>query len=101
MAVGTGANLKEYGAFGFYLPKGAAARLDEGIQALRVLWREPNASFHGRFYNFDNATLEPRPQARHNNDFGTIDLWVGRTAHGVLKRTARFADGYPSLPNPG
>jgi probable F420-dependent oxidoreductase len=100
MAVGTGANLAEYGAFG--LPtEGRGARLDEGIQALRTLWREPKASFHGRFYNFDNVTLEPRPQPRHNNDFGTIDLWVGGTADGALKRTARFADGYfPSLQTP-
>jgi probable F420-dependent oxidoreductase len=100
MAVGTGANLAEYAACG--IPTEArGARLDEGIQVLRTVWREPRASFHGRFYNFDNVTIEPRPQTRHNNDFGTIDLWVGGTADGALRRTARFADGYfPSLQTP-
>jgi probable F420-dependent oxidoreductase len=100
MAVGTGANLAEYAACGIPT-ESRGARLDEAIQVLRTVWREPRASFHGRFYNFDNVTIEPRPQARHNNDFGTIDLWVGGTADGALKRTARFADGYfPSLQTP-
>jgi probable F420-dependent oxidoreductase len=100
MAVGTGANLAEYAACGIPT-ESRGARLDEAIQALRALWREPKASFHGRFFNFDNVTIEPRPQTRHNNDFGTIDLWVGGTADGALKRTARFADGYfPSLQTP-
>jgi probable F420-dependent oxidoreductase len=100
MAVGTGANLAEYAAMG--LPtESRGARLDEAIQVLRTVWREPKASFHGRFYNFDNVTIEPRPQTRHNNDFGTIDLWVGGTADGALRRTARYADGYfPSLQTP-
>ncbi len=100
MAVGTGANLAEYAAMGV-ATESRGARLDEAIQVLRTLWREPRASFHGRFYNFDNVTIEPRPQPRHNNDFGTIDLWVGGSADGALKRTARFADGYfPSLQTP-
>ncbi len=100
MAVGTGANLAEYAACGIPT-EGRGSRLDEGIQVLRTVWREPKASFHGRFYNFDNVTIEPRPQKRDNNDFGTIDLWVGGTADGALKRTARFADGYfPSLQTP-
>lgn len=100
MAVGTGANLAEYGAMGVPT-ESRGARLDEAIQVLRTVWREPRASFHGRFYNFDNVTIEPRPQTRHNNDFGTIDLWVGGTADGALKRTARYADGYfPSLQTP-
>jgi probable F420-dependent oxidoreductase len=100
MAVGTGANLAEYAAMG--VPTQArGARLDEAIQVLRTVWREPKASFHGRFYNFDNVTIEPRPQIRPNNDFGTIDLWVGGTADGALRRTACFADGYfPSLQTP-
>jgi probable F420-dependent oxidoreductase len=100
MAVGTGANLAEYGACGTPT-ESRGARLDEGIEVLRTVWREARASFHGRFYNFDNVTIEPRPQPRHNNDFGTIDLWVGGTADGALRRTARFADGYfPSLQTP-
>jgi alkanesulfonate monooxygenase SsuD/methylene tetrahydromethanopterin reductase-like flavin-dependent oxidoreductase (luciferase family) len=93
MAVGTGNSLADYAACG--LPAAARGRrLDEGIEVLRAVWRGPNASYHGRFFNFDNVTIEPRPAARTNNDFGTMDIWVGGRSEGALKRTAKLADGY-------
>lgn len=93
MAVGTGSNLADYAACGIP-PEGRGRRLDEGIQVLRTVWREQNASFHGKFFNFDNVTIEPRPVARTNNDSGTIDIWVGGRSEAALKRTARLADGF-------
>jgi probable F420-dependent oxidoreductase len=93
MAVGTGANLADYAACG--LPtEGRGRRLDEGIVILRKAWTEPKFSFHGKYFNFDNVSMEPRPQRRTNNGSGTIDIWVGGRADAALKRTARFADGY-------
>ena len=93
MAVGTGANLADYAAVG--LPtEGRGSRLDEGIAILRKAWSEPKFSFHGKFFNFDNVSIEPRPVPRTNNASGTIDIWVGGRADAALKRTARFADGY-------
>ncbi len=93
MAVGTGSNLADYAACGIPL-EGRGRRLDEGIQVLRTVWREKNASFHGSFFNFDNVTIEPRPAPRTNNDSGTIDIWVGGRSEAALKRTARLADGF-------
>jgi probable F420-dependent oxidoreductase len=93
MAVGTGANLADYAACGIP-PEGRGRRLEEGIQILRTVWREKNASFHGRYFNFDNVTIEPRPVARTNNDSGTIDIWVGGRSDAALKRTAKMADGF-------
>ncbi len=93
MAVGTGANLDDYAATGIAL-ESRGRRLDEGIEVLRKVWTEPKASYHGRFFNFDNVTLEPRPARRTNNDSGTIDIWVGGKSEAALKRTARLADGY-------
>src|SRR5271154_2924678 len=93
MAVGTGANLADYAAVGIPT-EGRGRRLDEGIMILRKAWTEPNTSFHGKFFNFDNVTIEPRPVARANNDHGTIDLWVGGKSDAALKRTGCFADGY-------
>ncbi|MGH8014462.1 MAG: LLM class flavin-dependent oxidoreductase [Candidatus Binataceae bacterium] len=93
MAVGTGANLNDYTVCGIPT-EGRGRRLDEGIIILRKVWNEPNASFHGKFFNFDNVTIEPRPQRRTNNDSGTIDIWVGGRADAALRRTARLADGY-------
>jgi probable F420-dependent oxidoreductase len=93
MAVGTGANLADYAACGIP-PEGRGRRLDEGIEVLRTVWKNPQASFHGRCFNFDGVTIEPRPLARTNTDSGTMDIWVGGRSDGALKRTARLADGY-------
>jgi probable F420-dependent oxidoreductase len=93
MAVGTGANLDDYAACGIPL-EGRGARLDEGIEILRKVWLKPQVSFSGRFYQFDKVTIDPRPVRRPNNDFGTIDLWVGGQSKGALMRTARLGDGY-------
>src|ERR1700674_5723643 len=76
MAVGTGANLADYAACGIPL-EGRGRRLDEGILILRKVWTEPKTSFHGKYFNFENVTIEPRPLPRTNNDTGTIDIWVG------------------------
>jgi probable F420-dependent oxidoreductase len=93
MAVGTGANLADYPATGIPL-ESRGQRLDEGVEVLRKVWTEPRVSYHGRFFNFDNVTLEPRPARRTNNDSGTIDIWVGGKSEAALKRVARLADGY-------
>ena len=93
MAVGTGANLADYAACGIPT-EGRGRRLDEGIVILRKAWTEKNFSFHGKYFNFDNVTIEPHPVRRMHNDSGTIDLWVGGKADAALKRTARFADGF-------
>jgi probable F420-dependent oxidoreductase len=101
MAVGTGSNLADYAACGIPV-EGRGRRLDEGIEVLRKVWKESKASYHGRFFNFDNVTIEPRPVARTGNDSGThsgtqpgtIDIWVGGRSDAALKRAARLADGF-------
>ncbi|MGB6554532.1 MAG: LLM class flavin-dependent oxidoreductase [Candidatus Binataceae bacterium] len=93
MAVGTGSNLADYAACGIS-PDARGKRLDEGIEVLRTVWKDRQASYHGRFFNFDNVTIEPRPAARANNDFGTMDIWIGGRAESALRRTARLGDGF-------
>ncbi len=93
MAVGTGSNLADYAACGIS-PDARGKRLDEGIEVLRTVWKDRQASYHGRFFNFDNVTIEPRPVARANNDFGTMDIWIGGRADSALRRTARLGDGF-------
>src|SRR5262249_12221594 len=36
-------------------------RLEEMIQALRRLWSDDHASFHGKYYSFDDVDLLPKP----------------------------------------
>jgi alkanesulfonate monooxygenase SsuD/methylene tetrahydromethanopterin reductase-like flavin-dependent oxidoreductase (luciferase family) len=73
-------------------------RLEEMIQALRVLWSDEHATFHGKYYAFDNVDLLPKPTQqpcpiyiagtpRANN---IDDAGVER----ALRRIARYADGW-------
>ena len=36
-------------------------RTDEILEAVQLLLTRPNASYHGRYYRFDDVTIDPRP----------------------------------------
>lgn len=94
MAVGLGNDPKECLACGI-APDERGARMEEGVGVLRKLWTETRVSHHGRFYNFDDVTIEPRP-AR-----GSLDVWIGGRTDVAIKRTARYGDGwFPSFITP-
>ncbi|HET7264516.1 MAG TPA: LLM class flavin-dependent oxidoreductase [bacterium] len=38
-------------------------RTDEILEAVMLLLSRPNASYHGRYYQFDDVTIDPRPAA--------------------------------------
>jgi alkanesulfonate monooxygenase SsuD/methylene tetrahydromethanopterin reductase-like flavin-dependent oxidoreductase (luciferase family) len=73
-------------------------RLEEMIQALRLLWSDEHASFHGKHYSFDDVNLLPKPIQQ------PCPIYIAGTprpaqigAGGVersLRRIARYADGW-------
>jgi alkanesulfonate monooxygenase SsuD/methylene tetrahydromethanopterin reductase-like flavin-dependent oxidoreductase (luciferase family) len=73
-------------------------RLEEMIQALRLLWSDAHASFHGKYYSFDDVDLLPKPAQR------PCPIYIAGTPRptqigdgGVersLRRIARYADGW-------
>jgi probable F420-dependent oxidoreductase len=65
------------------------ARCDEGIEILRKLWSGKQVSHAGRFYRFHGIAMEPLPLQRPH-----LPIWAGGEAEGVLKRTARYCDGF-------
>src|SRR4026209_426297 len=75
-------------------------RLEEMIQALRLLWSGAHASFHGKYYSFDDVDLLPKPAQR------PCPIYIAGTPRptqigdgGVersLRRMARYADGWMS-----
>ena len=85
MAVGIGANPKDCLASGID-PSERARRMEEGVQVMRKLWAEPNVSFEGQYYQFEDVTIEPRPKK------GTLDVWgwrqdrSGAETHRPLRR---------------
>ena len=91
MAVGLGNDPRDCLAVGMPTEE-RGARMEEGVAVLRKLWSEPHVTHHGRFYRFDDVTIEPRP-AR-----GPLDVWIGGRTDVALRRVARYGDGwFPSF----
>jgi len=74
------------------------ARLEEMIQALKVLWSDEHASFHGKYYTFDDVNLSPKPTQQPCPIYiaGTPrPTQIGeRGVERSLRRIARYADGW-------
>ena len=87
VAVGTGWNYVEYQSLGASF-ESRGRRLDEQVDVLRALWREPVVDFRGEFHLIDRAGLAPRPVR------GDIPLWFGGGAEASLQRAARTGDGF-------
>jgi alkanesulfonate monooxygenase SsuD/methylene tetrahydromethanopterin reductase-like flavin-dependent oxidoreductase (luciferase family) len=73
-------------------------RLEEMLQALRVLWSDEHASFHGKYYSFDDVDLLPKPAQQPCPIYiaGTPrPTQIGdRGVERSLRRIARYADGW-------
>lgn len=75
-------------------------RMEEMIQALRLLWSEEHASFQGKYYSFDDVNLLPKPLQR------PCPIYIAATPRAAqigefgvdraLRRIARYADGWMS-----
>jgi hypothetical protein len=87
LAVGTGWNYVEYESLGAPF-EGRGRRLDEQVELLRLLWRQPVIDYRGEFHRVDRAGLSPRPVR------GDIPLYFGGGAEASLRRAARTGDGF-------
>jgi probable F420-dependent oxidoreductase len=66
------------------------SRLDESIQVIRALWREPAPIFRGRHYHLDGTGIEPLPART-----GGPPIWIGSWGSPAgLRRVARLGDGW-------
>ena len=60
---------------------------DESLQLLRLLLTQDRVSFSGRFFTVDGAGVGPLPAK-------PLDIWLGGSAPGALRRVGRFGDGW-------
>jgi probable F420-dependent oxidoreductase len=67
------------------------ARVTEGIDVVRTLWRDAPASFKGRFTTFDNVAIDPRPVQQPGPP-----IWIGGRSDAALTRAGRQGDGWVS-----
>jgi len=61
----------------------------EYVAAMRELWSQPAASFHGKYANFDDIVCNPRPVQQPGPP-----VLIGSLDKNALKWVARWADGY-------
>ena len=85
-----GENPKEFEAAG--VPhKERGARVTEGIDVVRALWRDTPASFKGRFTAFEGVSLDPKPVQQPGPP-----IWIGGRSDAALARAGRQGDGWVS-----
>jgi probable F420-dependent oxidoreductase len=85
-----GENPKEFEVCG--VPhKERGARVTEGIEVVRALWRDTPASFAGRFTRFDGVSIDPKPVQQPGPP-----IWIGGRSDAALARAARQGDGWMS-----
>jgi probable F420-dependent oxidoreductase len=85
-----GENPKEFEAAG--VPhKERGARVTEGIDVVRALWRDTPASFKGRFTSFEGVSLDPKPVQQPGPS-----IWIGGRSDAALARAGRQGDGWVS-----
>jgi probable F420-dependent oxidoreductase len=92
--VGAGWNLEEMRNHGTD-PKTRGALLDEQIEAIKVLWTDEPAEFHGKYVDFDALYLRPKPVRQPHPP-----IYIGGDSDATVKRVIRHRAGWISNPFP-
>lgn len=87
LGVGIGWNAVEYEALNEEFGN-RGKRSAEQIELLRLLWTEELVTFDGKYHKVSDAGLNPMPVQR------PIPLWFGGYADSVLRRMAKYGDGW-------
>ena len=68
--------------------RGRGQRMNEALDIMSRLWTEEEVTFSGRFFQYDRASIMPRPvQTR-------LPLWVGGSSDAAITRTAQYGTGW-------
>ena len=85
-----GENPREFAAVG--VPhRERGARVNEAIDVVRALWRDTPATFKGRFTQFENVSIDPKPVQKDGPP-----IWIGGRSDAALARAGRQGDGWVS-----
>ena len=68
-------------------------RTDEMLEVMKRLWTGEHVTHHGRFFDFEDVSLLPRPHQRPHPP-----IWVAGRSEAAMRRAALLGDGwYPYL----
>ena len=71
-----------------YSPERRVTRFVEGVKVMKALWQDESASFRGRFWDFTDVAMEPKPAQQ------PFPLWFGGHAEPALRRAVALGDGW-------
>ena len=72
-----------------YTRDGRVTRFTEAVQVMKLLWSEPRASFRGRYWNFKDISMEPKPMQKPH-----LPVIFGGHHENALRRAVRYAGGW-------
>lgn len=89
LGIGLGGEAEDYRRTRQQLGKVNRSRMmEECTEAMRALWTEPMASFHGDYYSFDDLQTYPKPV---QNPF---PIYMAGRVDAVFRRIAKYAQGW-------
>jgi probable F420-dependent oxidoreductase len=88
LGVGSGWLKEEFDALGIDFHH-RGARTDEAIAAMRALWSETPASFHGKHFSFGPVFSSPRPVQSAG-----VPIHIGGHSPAAARRAGRLGDGF-------
>jgi alkanesulfonate monooxygenase SsuD/methylene tetrahydromethanopterin reductase-like flavin-dependent oxidoreductase (luciferase family) len=92
LGVGLGLVEREYDQFGIDI-RTAVGRFTEQIDILKRAFGEERFTFHGRHFNFDDVSLQPRPIQQPRPP-----IWLGGMKDASVQRAGRLGDGWITDP---
>ena len=87
LGVGAGHVESEFEALGLDF-KTRGARLNEAIDAMRGAFADTYSEFSGRFFEYGQVGLAPRPVQ------ASVPIWIGGSSRAALRRVAERGDGW-------
>jgi probable F420-dependent oxidoreductase len=92
LGIGVGWNTVEFEALGANF-KNRGKRVEEQIEVMRLLWTKELVTYDGQWHRVPDAGINPLPVQR------PIPIWMGGDSEVVVRRAARLADGWITLPS--
>jgi probable F420-dependent oxidoreductase len=93
LGIGAGWNREEMDSHGVD-PRTRMRRMREHVLAMKAIWTEHEATYHGDFVSFDRIWSDPKPQQRPHPP-----ILVGGNGPTVLDRVLEYGDAW--MPNHG
>jgi probable F420-dependent oxidoreductase len=92
LGIGVGWNTVEFEALGENFGN-RGKRVEEQLEVMRLLWTRELVTYRGEWHRVPDVGINPLPVQQ------PIPIWMGGDSDVVIRRAARLADGWITLPS--